>query len=128
MEVETKTPLPAPPTANTSVPRGPTHEGISKGRMKYPLEFSPNACDAVEAEALIAEGDLRVHRDNPATRTERTHTLKPFGVRQWTDDEEDIIEYILRVGLAFGYKPVSWDRRVGRQNEFGKKQMNSFVS
>jgi hypothetical protein len=26
----------------------------------------------------------------------------PSGVRRWTDDEEDIIEYILRVGVAFG--------------------------
>jgi hypothetical protein len=26
----------------------------------------------------------------------------PDGVRGWTDDEEDVVEYLLRVGLAFG--------------------------
>jgi hypothetical protein len=70
--------------------------------MKYPQEFSPAACNAVETEALKAERDLRQYRDTSRTRPNRTHTLRPGGVRRWTDDEEDIIEYILRVGVAFG--------------------------
>jgi hypothetical protein len=70
--------------------------------MKYPSEFSPAARNAVETEALKADRDLRQYRDTSRKRPDRTHTLMLGGVRRWTDDEEDIIEYILRVGLEFG--------------------------
>jgi hypothetical protein len=91
--------------------------------MKYPPEFPAAACDAVETEALKAERDLREYRDKPETRPERAHTLELGGVRRWTDNEEDIIEYILRVGLAFGLqacqlRPQGWSLdRIRRQTQ-----------
>jgi len=75
---------------------------MSERRLKYPKEFSPAACNAVETEALKADRDLRFYRSRPEARPDRPHTAMPSGVRRWTDDEEDIIEYILRVGVAFG--------------------------
>jgi hypothetical protein len=93
--------------------------------MKYPSEFSPDACNAVEAEALKADRDLRQYRDTSATRPDRAHTLKPGGVRRWTDDEEDIIEYILRVGLAFGLQACEL-RQQGWSLDRMRRQVNEF--
>ncbi len=75
---------------------------MSERRLKYPPEFSRDARNAVETEALKADRDLRQYRDTSRIRPDRTHSIMQGGVRRWTDDEEDIIEYILRVGLAFG--------------------------
>src|ERR1039457_3933954 len=96
-------------------------QGIAKGAMTYPDGFPNFAGDPVEAEELKAERDLREYRDRPESRPRRPHTLTPQGGRLWTDDEEDTIEYILRLSLPFVLQACElnshgWSVKDTRQN------------
>jgi len=71
--------------------------------MEYPEEFSSQARARVEAERLRARRDLEGYRNRPETRPRRRHSSGPYGTL-WTDDEEDVHEYILRVFLVFGLR------------------------
>ena len=68
--------------------------------MEYPEDFSRQARARVEAERLKAGKDLERYRLQPQTRPHRPHCSGPDG-RLWTDEEEDLHEYILRVFLVF---------------------------
>src|SRR5689334_10886431 len=71
--------------------------------MDYPQEFSPEARARVEAERLKAGKDLEQYRNKTQARPRRQHTSGPYGLL-WTEEEEDLHEYILRVARAYGHE------------------------
>ena len=71
--------------------------------MKYPEEFSPEARARIELKKLKAGRDLELYRIDPAARPRRQHAVGPYGTL-WTQEQEDLHEYILHVTLAFGHE------------------------
>jgi hypothetical protein len=71
--------------------------------MEYPEEFSSQGRARVEAARLKAGNDLEQYRNKTKARPRRQHTSGPYGLR-WTEEEEDLHEYVLRVARAYGHE------------------------
>src|SRR5437868_6602664 len=86
--------------------------------MDYPDDFSPQARARIEAERLKAGGDFEEIGTQPL-RLRRRRSVA-YGLR-WTDAEEDVHTYILRVFLAFALEECE----LGRKGTWGPDRICS---